>query len=459
MLSIHTHFKPLPPLRVPPHVLVWSFILFLTIHDSCPVSALGPQEKHNWTPELTRIAKVDPVIETALELIMVPSPSGYEKELANLILRKLRGIGLPARRDNYGNIIAKIPASPGYKDVPSILLAAHMDMVVGDKKNPFKPIKPIISKIDGTEWITSDGTTTLGADDKAGIATIIDVIARLLGKHSKQTTPIKHGPIEIAFTREEETTAKGAKGLDTNQFQSKLALILDGENLFEVIWQLAGTTGVTIRIHGGRGGHSGTDIDRPDNINAIKVMSEIDVLIPQGVIEKNETGIISSINAGLTEGGTAANVIAPEARIVYLIRSANPVSERKLLEKIRAIVLGMEQKYQALQASLKIDLLIDQSLPPWSGNTDSSLFKLIQKAADRLAGRKIYPKSVHAGAEANIYANKKNSKSETLQPLLIGIANLHAIHTTRERMDWKSLMTGRDWMLEIVQLLAQEANQ
>ncbi|MFP6869165.1 MAG: hypothetical protein VCE91_07400 [Nitrospinota bacterium] len=80
--------------------------------------------------------------------------------------------------------------------------------------------------------------------------------------------------------------------------------------MFEVVWELAGATEVTIRLHGGRGGHSGIDIHRPDNVNALKVMSELDMLIPQGVVKRNERGVVTSINAGLVEGGVAINAIA-----------------------------------------------------------------------------------------------------------------------------------------------------
>ena len=69
--------------------------------------------------------------------------------------------------------------------------------------------------------------------------------------------------------------------------------------------------------------------------------------------------------------------------------------------------------------------------------------------------KNIRPLSIHAGAEANIYAHKKNARGRTLEPLLLGVANLHAIHSTRERMDWRSLIRGRDWVVEIVRLLAE----
>ena len=297
---------------------------------------LNAEVKNNhWTPELLRIANVDPVIKKALELILIPSPPGNESRVADQIVRELGRLGIVSKQDAYRNVLGAIPASPGYEHVPSILLIAHMDIVPGDKRNPNKQIKPRLIEIDGMEWLASDGTTTLGADDKAGVAAILDVIAMLTGKHPCQKTPVNHGPIEVAFTVEEESTGRGVIGLDATKLKSKYVLVLDGFRLYEIIWRLASTTEVTIKIHGARGGHSGEEIDRPDNINAIKVMSEVDSLIPQGVIKRGQDEIITSINAGLASGGTAANVIAPEAQLEYLLRSADPIAETIVLNDIK----------------------------------------------------------------------------------------------------------------------------
>ena len=178
-------------------------------------------------------------------------------------------------------------------------------------------------------------------------------------------------------------------------------------------------------------------------MNAIKVLSEIDQQVPQGVIRRNERGVITSINAGLIEGGTARNAIAPEAKITYLLRSTDPEEEKKLIERIRAIAAAAEKKYQALQPDFRVEVKATSFLPPW-------------KASEKMGAKDVRPISMHAGAESNVFANKKNAKGETLLPLLIGAANLHGIHTTAERLDWRSLIQGRDWVLEIIKTVAEE---
>lgn len=431
-------------------VLILSCSLLLTGEVRAEVKS------SNWTPELLRIANVDPVIKKAIELILIPSPPGNESRVADQIVRELTRLGIVSRLDAHRNVLGAIPASPGYEQVPSLLLIAHMDIVPGDKRNPNKQIKPRLKEIDGREWLTSDGTTTLGADDKAGVAAILDVIAMLTGKHPRKKTPINHGPIEVALTVEEETTGRGVIGLDATKLKSKYVLVIDGFRLYEIIWRLASTTEVTIKIHGARGGHSGEEIDRPDNINAIKVMSEVDSLIPQGVIRHDKDQVITSINAGIASGGTAANVIAPEAQLEYLIRSTDPATETILLDGIRTNLMKVQTKYQEVQSEFRIDMEISKSLPAWSANPESSILKLAQKSAEQTSGQKVDPISVHAGSDTSIIGtNKRNSAGEAMEPILIGIANIQGAHSTRERLDWRSLLTGRDWLLKTITLLTE----
>jgi len=421
---------------------------------------LNAEVKSNlWTSELLRIANVDPVIKTALELILIPSPPGNESRVADHIARELGKLGIISKQDAYGNVLGAIPASPGYERVPSILLIAHMDIVPGDRRNPNKQIKPKLIEVDGLEWLASDGTTTLGADDKAGVAAILDVIAMLTGKHPHQKTPINHGPIEVAFTVEEESTGRGVIGLDASKLKSKYVLVLDGFKLYEIIWKLASTIEVMIKIHGARGGHSGEEIDRPDNINAIKVMSEVDSLIPQGVIKRGQDEVIVSINAGLASGGTAENVIAPEAQLKYLLRSADPITETIVLNDIKSNLMKVQTKYQEVQSEFRIDVEISKSLPAWSADPASYILKLAQQSAEQISGQKVDPVSVHAGSDTSIIGtNKRNSAGETMEPLLVGIANIQGAHSTRERLDWKSLLMGRNWILTTIKLLAENGH-
>ncbi|HPU36074.1 MAG TPA: M28 family peptidase, partial [Bacillota bacterium] len=112
------------------------------------------------------------LIEEFLEMVQVDSVSGTERQLADLLIRKLTDLGLEVREDeagrvvgsNTGNIIGRLP---GNGRGPVIMFSAHMDTV-----EPGQGVKPVLA--DGV--IRSAGDTVLGADDKAGIATILEVL-------------------------------------------------------------------------------------------------------------------------------------------------------------------------------------------------------------------------------------------------------------------------------------------
>ena len=97
---------------------------------------------------------------------------------------------------------------------------------------------------------------------------------------------------------------------------------------------------------------------------------------------------------------------------------------------------------------------ISKSLPAWSADPASYILKLAQQSAEQTSGQRVDPISVHAGSDTSIIGtNKRNSAGEAMEPLLVGIANIQGAHSTRERLDWKSLLMGRNWILTTIKLL------
>lgn len=133
------------------------------------------------------------LIDLFSTLAEIPSPSKKEFELSEKIIEIFNNAGISSEYDSYNNIIAKLPASEGYESVQPILLSAHMDVVGGSE-----PVNIRLSQDD--KYIETDKTRTLGADDKVGVAAIIDLAISLSSPGSKT----KHGPIEMIFTRDEE---------------------------------------------------------------------------------------------------------------------------------------------------------------------------------------------------------------------------------------------------------------
>lgn len=426
--------------------------------------------------DLCKIEQQHELINLFLQLCRIPSPPLGEAAVAEMIMQIFKTAGIEAEYDSYGNIIARLPGTEGYADKQPLLLSAHMDVIGGSE-----PVNPRLSA--DVKYIETDKTRTLGADDKAGVAAILDLALNLAHPDSK----IPHMPLEIIFTRDEERGMTGIQNLDSSKLKAKYAIIADADKLGELDCEGAGFTNIYIRVHGGKGGHSGINIHETDRVSAIKVLSELDSMIPQGVYRYNDQkGVITSINAGVAIGGTAdtwiseaikdaydagsqgkplpdeyqrknimdmvttysaLNVITSEAAIAYSLRSSQPDNEAELITLIKNAVDALNAKYSGL---IRIEFDVKHHLLPFVRNEDTYLSDVIVKAAER-CGIYCTPSSFHAGAETHVLANeKKNYYGELFNPVIIGVADLENIHSADEKIDWQSFLRGRKWLEEIV---------
>ena len=141
------------------------------------------------------------MIKQFMEMVQISSESGEEAEFIDYLLNEFKTLGAEAEKDNYGNLIAKLPAK-GCEGKDPILLSCHADTV-----KPGKNIKPVLK--DGV--IRSGGDTILAADDKAGIAEMLEAL------RIAEIRP----PIEIAVSRQEEVGLLGVKNLDYSKLTAK----------------------------------------------------------------------------------------------------------------------------------------------------------------------------------------------------------------------------------------------
>jgi len=253
------------------------------------------------------------VLDLFCELVRIDSESGEEAALISH-LRDLFEEGLRADCvvDDYGNLIARVPAKGSTKKTP-ILLGAHADTV-----KPGKRVEPVIS--DGV--VRSSGETILGADDKAGIAEIYEALQ----------TATKHPPVEIVITRGEEIGLLGAKKLDRSKLRAQMGFVLDGDELNEIV--IGGPTYVAIDAEIlGKAAHAGME---PENgISAIRVAALAITNIPEGRID-NET----TANVGIIEGGTIRNGV-PER--VVLSAECRSLDHDKCLRQAERMRCAIEQ--------------------------------------------------------------------------------------------------------------------
>lgn len=394
------------------------------------------------------------LIDLFCTLAEIPSPSLKEEKVTKKILEIFKENNIKAKTDNYGNVHAFIDATDNTKK--SILLSSHMD-VVGDDS-------PVNIKLNGN-IIETDKTRTLGADDKAGVAAAI-----MLAVELSKDKELKHGGLEIIFTRDEEQNMSGIHNVKMNEINSEYVLVMDADKLGQV--QIAGAsyTKLTVNIKALKGGHSGIDIDDKTRLNAAKLIAELVNEIPQGVYKKDNFGVVTSINLGVIIGGgietavdniknsdlksnkyqdyiidkAITNVINTKSAAAYSIRSSSREYENKLINDIQLIADNFNKKYEGL-AIAQVESSVH--LPPFEKSSDETLVKVAKKAGENL-NIKLDISSFHAGAETHIYANSKNKHGITLKPTLVGLADVFNMHSANEQMDYKTYLKGYEFLKE-----------
>ena len=391
---------------------------------------------------MNNLRKEHKLIDLFCELATIPSPSMKEEKVIERILAIFKENNIEAKTDNYGNIRAFIPATDTNKK--PILLSSHMD-VVGDDS-------PVNIQLNG-DIIETDKTRTLGADDKAGVAAAI-----MFAIETINNKELKHGGLEIIFTRDEEQNMSGIENVDMKEIESEFILVLDADRLGQVEISGASYTKLTINVETLKGGHSGIDIGDTTRLNAAKLIAELVNYIPQGVYKADEFGTVTSINLGVIVGGGIAtaidnirnndlkstqyndyivekavtNVINTKAGAAYSIRSSNKEFEENLINEIKAIIGIFNKKYDGL-AIAKIET--SQHLPAFEKSDDETLIEVSKEVGKNL-DMKVDISSFHAGAETHIYANNTNKYRVTFKPVLVGLADIYNMHSSYEQMDY-----------------------
>ena len=396
------------------------------------------------------------IYDIFLQLVQIPSPSLHEENVSDKILELLNISNISVQKDEYGNVIAKVQATDSTKS--PLAFSAHMD-VVGDDS----PINVKIS--DDGKYIETDKKRTLGADDKAGVAAAV-AIARNIAKST-----ITHGGLELIFTRDEEQNISGIKNLNPKMLDSKYILVLDSDRLGDIMTSGAGYTIGFLKVNTFKGGHSGIDIGDTSRANAVKLIAELVNEIPQGIIKKDDSGTITSINVGTIVGGgvdsainklidkadksldfakfifenAVTNVINTSAYATYSIRSSSKSEEEKLISGINEIVKTFNEKHKEVA---KAEFLAKVHMLPFEKSDDEFIVKLSQEAANEI-GLKYYTGSFHAGAETHIYKYYENAKGEKMLPYLYGAANVYNMHSSDEKIEIESIEKGYEFLRKI----------
>ena len=282
----------------------------------------------------------------------VPS-ADRELVLARMLVEEMKELGIAdARVDDKGYVYGHIPATPGCEDKPSLGLVAHMDTVADASGENIKPqiienydgkdvvlkgsgdiLKvdefPYLAELKGRTLITTDGTTLLGADDKAGIAEILTVAEEII----KEGLP--HGKICIGFTPDEEI-ARGAKHFDVEGFGADYAYTLDGDEEGEIQFENFNASTAFITIHG-VSVHTGSAKDVM--VNSQTIATEIHQMLPVNERPETTEGYEGFYHLVSVQGNVTTT------KMKYFIRDFDRRSFDARAQKLRDIAEEMNKKY------------------------------------------------------------------------------------------------------------------
>lgn len=316
---------------------------------------------------------MEKIIDRFLRYVAVDTQSNEESEsqpseakelvLLGMLRDELIALGVKAELDEYGYVMASIPASEGFENVPAIGFIAHVDTAPDASGANVKPQiipsydgSPIALKgvpglfLDPAEFpeilahkgetiITTDGATLLGADDKAGVAEIMDAV-QYICEHPE----FKHGPLRIGFTPDEEI-GRGVVKFDVKKFGADYAYTMDGGEVGELEFENFNAAAATIHIQG-RNVHPGYAKGKMKN--AIRIAEEFDSLLP--VEQKPE----------YTEGYEGFfhligfNGSVEEATISYIIRDHDLALYEERKEIVRRAAAFINSKYGEGTATAEI---------------------------------------------------------------------------------------------------------
>lgn len=363
------------------------------------------------------------VLDTFVSLVKVDSESYEESSFLEYLKGRLTEIGLSVEEDNSrpitklgsNNLIARLEGDP---TIEPIFLSAHIDTV-----SPGKGIVPIVR--DGV--IYSEGDTILAADDKAGIAIMLEVVEQL------KESDIRHGSIELVFTPGEEVGLLGVKALDMSQLKAKYGLILDnGGPVGGIILSSPSMFSLNIDIHG-KAAHAGLEPEK--GISALVIASEAIHDMKLGRITEQTTA-----NIGKISGGTGSNVVMEHATLVGEARS---LDHDACVQQVAHMVETFERAAQKHGGT--VDIKQQQMIRSYSFPETNPFVRHISEALNHHDYPVRYEHS-GGGSDANVF----NEFGKVAFNVSIGYQD---IHTVDESIPIQELENSVTFVLRVIETM------
>lgn len=370
----------------------------------------------------------DRLLNEFIELVGVPCPSKDEKAEAELLVRKLQDMGLEVKVDDAGskiggttgNVWAFLPGN--VQGATRLFFEAHMDSVP-----PTTGTKVV--RRDGVLY--SDGTTTLGGDDKVGIAAALEAVRTV------QEQNIPHGDIQLCFTIAEEIGCLGVVNLDPADIKADLGYCLDiggapgivtnaAPRLFDIYF--------TVR---GKSAHAGIEPEK--GINAIMLAAKALAALPAyGRLDEETT-----LNVGQIEGGAATNIVAEQARFVIDMRCMDP----EKLERLKDATISLiREVVEAGGGMLEVEPV--EGSPAVHVAENHAAVLLAKQAADNL---QLPFELTKTGG-----CSDGNFLCGYGLPCILLATGMSKVHTTEEYLRECDLYDCARWVTEIIRIAGQQ---
>lgn len=344
-----------------------------------------------------------------LKLTAIASPSLHEGEIARYLQQRFAQLGAQVTIDDCatqihgesGNLLARFPGTRA--TVAPLLLSAHMDTV-----SPATGVQPVLA--DGV--FRSAGATILGADDKSGIAQIIEAIQCL------QENGCAYPPLEVVISVAEEVGLLGVKHFDLSQLTAKHGLVLDTSGVGVVAAAAPGANKLRFVVEGVEA-HAGLDPEH--GLSAIQVAAKAISTMKLGRIDAETTA-----NIGLISGGQATNIIPNYVQAMGEARSFSAEKLRIQTEHMQQCFYdavaqsASEIRGKQRQAQLHIDVVADY--PAMTVDHASDIVKNLQRAA-QMVHQDLVVGSSGGGSDANIF----NQHGIVTANLATGMQQVHSV--------------------------------
>ncbi len=353
------------------------------------------------------------MIDQFMEMVRIDSESGNEANFIAWLKDELDKLGAQTTIDGYGNLIAKIDGKNSSTSEP-ILLSCHADTV-----KPGVGIEPILEN----GVIRSKGDTILAADDKAGIAEMLEAIR----------TADVHPPLEIAISRQEEVGLLGVKNMDYSLITAKKGFLLDNDTLDTIVIGGPSYFAIDVKVMG-KAAHAGMEPEK--GINAIQAASRAISNLRLGRLDHETTA-----NVGVIKGGMIRNGVPDSCEFLAECRSLTHEKAQALADEMVFVIRQQVEAYGA-DVAIRVDNLCKAVDIP-----DDSETVQIAKQALKKAGVDATTTFITGFTDASIYNN------QGIEVAVVGIGARDE-HATTEHIHVADMEKALTMILEIFRLTA-----